>query len=217
MLRALFSQEGRIGVRKQLIALVLICLAVSYTAVAVGISGNLLVSMVAMDQVNLLIDQYNGANQAEVSGLRLGWGAEADVSFGELAGIIPCVGLRGMVASSTAQREKVQSSLVGFYVGGTFQLGPLGLSTDIGAYRSSFSFPAAQYEGLTGWSGGIIGEASYTLRLTSALQVSLGVRLHWLPVQKLHDAEGGVYELREGAFLDFSGIGLSIGLAWTGF
>ncbi|MCK4393294.1 hypothetical protein KAX17_10360 [Candidatus Bipolaricaulota bacterium] len=202
--------------RKRLIVFMVICLAVSFLAGALGMRGGLLVSSVGMDQVNLLIANYNDANETELPALSLAWGGEVDVSFGELAGMIPLVGGRGLSASSSAEGVTVSSSVIGVYAGGAFRFGPLEVSADVGAYRGGFSFPAARYENLSGWGAGIVGKATYSLRLTSALGLSLGLGFQWLTVPQVTDAEGGIYVPREGPFLDFSGLGLVIGLYWAG-
>ena len=203
--------------KRYALAVILFVLAFSCVATALGMSGAALVTSVTMDNVNLAIDEYNTANSTSVSGLHLAWGGEAQVSVGSFGGLIPSLGLRGLSASSVGQREHVAVSAVGFYVGGSFILGGWGLCADVGAYRGAFSFAAGGYDGLVGWSGGITGGVSYSLHLGSAIRITLGLRLQWLPVQQLTDTGGGVYASRNGAFLDFSGVGVSIGVSWTRF
>ena len=203
--------------KRYVIGVILLVVAFSCVATAVGVGGGILVTGVTMDYVNLAIDEYNTANTTSVSNLHLAWGGEAQVTVGNFWGLIPSLGLRGLSASSVGQREHVAASLVGLYGGGTFFFGGWGLCADVGAYRGAFSFPAAGYDGLVGWSGGITGGVSYGLHFGSAIQIVLGLRLQWLPVWQLADSEGGMYASRDGAFLDFSGAGVSIGVSWTGF
>jgi len=188
----------------------------SCAVTAGGIGGGPIVTTVGMGQVNALIDQYNEANQAQVGRISFAWGGEIGVSMWRVMGVYPSAGLRLLFASSTAQREKVTAASSGVYTGGAIRLGPFSAAADFGIYRATFSFPAARYDRLVGWGMGMSGEVDYTLSLGSSLQVSFGIRLQWEPIRRLRDREGGVYESRTGAFLDFSGIGAVFGISWAG-
>lgn len=202
--------------RRYVFIFIAIVMSASCLTTAITIGGNVLITEAGMSQVNKLISEYNDANQADVAGLHLAWGGDMELGIGSLWGVTPVFGLRGLIASSTGQREEVHSSLLGVYAGGTFSIAGWKLFGDAGFYRGSFSFPAAMYEGLTGWGAGLSGGAGYSGRI-GAIQVTVSIRLQWVPVRRLSDSEGGVYESRDGAFLDFSGAGLSIGASWSGF
>lgn len=198
-------------------------IAVSFTllllpciALAGSVSGGILVSTVGMGQANLLIDQYNTANQTQVDKLSFAWGGELSVSMWRFIGLRPFAGLRFLTTSSTTQRESVTSSLLGTYVGGTFPLAFINLSADIGVYRGTFSFPAARYSQLSGWGVGATGGIIYSFSLGPVFRIGIGIKLHWLPVEELRDSEGGVYVPREGPFLDFSGISGVLNITWSG-
>jgi hypothetical protein len=199
-----------------LIVALLVLLLLSCTALAGGVSGGILISTVGMSQVNLLIDQYNTANQAAVEKLSFAWGGEADVSMWQIMGLHPFSGVRVLFTSSSAQREKVTSALLGAYIGTAFRIASFSTAADVGIYRGTFSFPAARYDQLSGWGIGVTGGVTYDFPLGSVFWIGIGIKLQWLPVGELQDREGGVYAPREGSFLDFSGIGGVLSITWSG-
>ena len=192
-----------------------ILLALSASARAVGVEGDLLVSAIAMNHVNRLIAQFDESTSSGLGELNLAWGGEIWASFPELLGVVPHLGVRGLIAATQEDRAFVHSSLIGLCAGGLVSLGSWDLLAHVGAYRAVFSFPSARYKDLTGWGIGLTGKVGYAVRLTSRLSLSIRLTADWLPVTKMADGLGRTYKGRGDPFLDFSGVGASIGLGWV--
>ena len=192
----------------------MLLVALSFPTCGVGLGGSVWVGTVTMEAVNAIIESYNAANGADVPALDRAFGGEAEASLAVGFFAIPYVGLRGAGVSAQTARERVSASILGPYAGLAAELGRAWMSLDVGAYRGAFSFPAARYDGLEGWGIGVVGRAGYALPISSVLAAYASVSATWLPVSELRDAEGAVYGARTGAFLDFSGFSLSLGMRW---
>jgi hypothetical protein len=201
--------------RRVLLVGLAVTLVSASMAVALDISGNALLWTVKMDQVNLLLLDYNQTTEAQIPKLSLAWGGEVSLGVPMFTAFDIFVGMRSLFCSSTAERDKVSSLLLGACFGTSYRLGRLSIAADIGAYRAGFSFPAAGYEDLFGWAMGFTGRAAYKLSLGPVFQVTVGLSAQWLPVNELEDSTGGSYALREGAFLDYTGIGVVFGITWA--
>jgi hypothetical protein len=184
----------------------------------IEISGDIYVSTVRMTEANALVDLYNDVNAGTIPHLRYGLGAEVQARIPArlpfATWLSPSVGLRLLGARSSDERETVRAATVGCLGGGICEFGPLWAHIAVGFSRSTFSFPVAHYERLSGWSLGLSASAGYEWSVLSRLSLEVGMRASWSPVLRLTDREGGVYRARNGPFLDFSGFGLFLGVSW---
>jgi hypothetical protein len=195
---------------------VLLVITVVFAQIAVGldIGGDALLWLVGMQQANLLVADYNQTNEEDMPELSLALGGEVEMGLLPVMGFDTLAGVRALSCSTSAEREKASTSLFGGYIGASFDVGSLSAGVDIGAYRGTFSFLAQGYEDLSGWGFGITGRTAYSLAIGPALELKIGISLQWLPIEKLHDSSGGVYALRDGPFLNYSGIGGLLGITW---
>lgn len=185
---------------------------------AMDIEGGLTLTTVRMATLNAEIDHQNELLHADLPPLHVGWGGKLGVVFPIWRFPLEShVGGRVLSPSVEGAGETVQASIAGIYAGATYSLGSWRIGADVGSYRSGLSFPLAGYDGLTGGGWGVLGRVEYTFRFFQRFLVGIGFDLCWLPIDTMVDAFGMTYLGRGGPFLDFSGIGISVGLSWVGF
>jgi hypothetical protein len=169
----------------------------------------------SMEHVNTLIEEYEVGVDQDLGEMHTGAGAELGmglVSFLRTGRI--GWGGRGVLARLSTRDASIRSSLIGVYVKAEQSFGRWVAGADVGAYWGAFSFPQARFVGLTGWGPGVTGSVAYRLPLLSHIAFGADVRLQWLPIVEMKDAEGQRYRGRGTPFLDFSGVSASIELTW---
>lgn len=201
---------------RKLVVLIIFMMSWAVTSSALEMEGGLVGFYAPMDYTNTLIDLFETDTDLVLPEIHIGWGLRGDVPlFSFLENGRLGLGGRGLAARTGARDVSVQSSLLGLYGWADYRIGNWRFAVDVGGYRGGFSFPAARYVELVGWGGGIVGNISY--RAISAWNFSLGstLSMQWLPINEMQDGSGQRYRGRGTPFLDFSGISVSIDLAWS--
>lgn len=194
------------------ILFVLIVCSISTCAIDFG--ANILATTISMSTIGDMIDLYNDVNDSDIRPLSSALGAEFQGSVSVNPWLSANIGVSLQGAQTGTDREKVTTTLLGLFAGPQIYFGAWFASVELGLNRTSFSFPASFYESLRGWSMGVSSSIGYSFGITQTLTAEVATQFQWIPVYRLRDPEGGVYQARDGAFLSYTGIGLSIGITW---
>jgi hypothetical protein len=202
---------------RRLILTILLVSVLFPNAYGVDLAGGPIGFFASMGSANSIIDSFAADNSLTIPALHLGLGIDMNASvFSFLQDLHMGLGIRYLSTSTGDAREaSIVASLAGLYFWTGYQFGAFGFIVDVGGYRGVFSFPAARYESLAGWQGGLAGSVRYLAILTNHLSLRTGVSLQWLPIDEMQDRTGQRYRERGEPFLDFSGLSVSILLSWT--
>ncbi|MCK5827881.1 hypothetical protein KAH43_05080, partial [Candidatus Bipolaricaulota bacterium] len=200
--------------KAMVLGLVICCVA---TVAGLGIEVNLGVigGYGAFGHVNELVVAFEADNNLSIPELHTEWGLRCDIpvwSPTESARV--GLGIMGLGARTSSRDLVISSSLIGLNGSVDYQIGQLIAGIDLGAYRGTFSFPAGRIDDLSGWGVGIMGRVGYKGFTVGPFSLGATLSLQWLPIQEMTDASGQRYRGRGTAFLDFSGIAVSIDLGW---
>jgi len=191
----------------------LVCCAI--TGLGIEVTLGILGGYGAFGNVNELVATFEEDNGLTLPDLHSVWGLKCDVPLWSPAENARVgVGLMGLSAMASSRDLVIESALFGFNGWADYQLGQFSAGIDIGACRGSLSFPEARLVGLAGWGLGMTGRVSYKGIALGPFTIGTTLSLHWLPIQEMQDDGGQKYRGRGTAFLDFSGIAVSIDLGW---
>ena len=192
----------------------LLMILTALTASGVGVGLDVGLSTIAMREINATIDLYNDTNAASLSALSSAFDLSAYATL-PVWRLIAETGVRMQFAGTGTDREAVRTTAIGGFGGAKLALGSFEFGADMVVSRASYDFPAAGYESMSGWGFGLGASAGYAFDLFGWLRISIAGHAQWLPIMSLRDAEGGVYQARDGAYLSFSGFGIEIGVLWN--
>lgn len=165
--------------------------------------------------VNELVAIFENDNDLVLPDLHSVWGLKCDIPVLSPAESTRMgVGIMGLGARASSRDLVIASSLLGLNSWVDYQIGQLSAGIGIGACRGTFSFPEARLVDLSGWGVGIMGHVGHRGIEFGPFSLGATLLLQWLPIQEMSDGGGQRYRGRGTAFLDFSGIAVSIDLGW---
>ena len=170
---------------------------------------------VRMSEVNAMIDLYNELNAASVGHVLMTTGFEISARIRVNRWLSTGLDLHFQQGGAGSDRDRIGTSCSAMLASSSAQFGRLRASLAGGLGRSGYWFPAAFYESLRGWSPVVCASMGYALPISEQWSIDASIRLQWIPVYSMRDAQGGSYRSRSGPFLSFTGVGLVIGVHWT--
>jgi len=201
---------------RRCLAILAACTLASFAVGAFSLNVELGIGGAAMTYVNGLIGEHEALTHEGLRDLGPALTGRIGAVLNPItSGIRPEIGLELATTSVRARDTTVNAAIVGGYAGLAYSIGGGHVSAAIDGYRGSFSFPAARYVDLAGWGVGVHGGVGYGIQLAGErLVLRLSLVAQWMPVWNLSDTEGLEYRGRGQPFLDFSGIGVSLGVEW---
>jgi hypothetical protein len=190
-----------------------------YAAAGMEFTGWGEFSSASMSNVNAQIALYGEDHHVPVGEIHSTWGIGLGASFPfSVFGVKPGIYGRALLATGGgAEETPVDASALGIAAGGTFEMGAWSARADIGLYHGAFSFARAGYDGLGGLGVGANATVAYRMALPAGFSLSVAGLLRWIVIGEMTDSTGESYGGRGLPFLDFSGIGVSVGVTWAGW
>ncbi|MDD5264751.1 MAG: hypothetical protein PHU43_07920 [Candidatus Bipolaricaulis sp.] len=199
-------------------AVVAAALLLSLSAVGLTFQweGTLGVDSAAMRWVNEQIEEYESAFHEAIDPLSFGLRVEIGAAVTDLsiAGFTPTVAMEANFASRSTGGGPFVARALGLSLGASRAFGHVVVGFDAMASWGSLHRPRS--DAMSGWGLGVAGEAAWTTAVGGRLGLTVGLRARYLAIGRATGDVDGRDDGETVALLDFSGVGLWMGITWKG-